>query len=60
MSEAKGIWALEIQKVGHSDEGIYECQTNTEVKASVAIRLDVMGKYVWTVTVLKLERTLKQ
>ena len=45
MSEAKGIWALEIQKVGHSDEGIYECQTNTEVKASVAIRLDVMGKF---------------
>ena len=58
MSEEKGIWALEIQKVGHSDEGIYECQTNTEVKASVAIRLDVMGKNLRTVTMLKPKGTL--
>ena len=56
MSEAKGIWALEIQKVGHSDEGIYECQTNTEVKASVAIRLDVMGKYARIFIILRLDR----
>ena len=55
MSESEGIWALEIQKVGHSDEGIYECQTNTEVKASVAIKLEVMGKKIRTVTILKVD-----
>ena len=44
MSEKDGIWALEIQKVGHADQGVYECQTNTEVKTSVSIKLNVMGK----------------
>ena len=44
MSETEGIWSLEITKVGHSDQGIYECQTNSEVKTSVAIKLNVMGK----------------
>ena len=43
VSEKDGIWALEIQKVGHSDQGVYECQTNTEVKTSVPIQLHVMG-----------------
>ena len=44
VSEKDGIWSLEIQKVGHSDQGVYECQTNTEVKTSVPIQLHVMGK----------------
>ena len=51
MSETEGmkwwsmnVWSLEITKVRHSDQGIYECQTNSEVKTSVAIKLNVMGK----------------
>jgi hypothetical protein len=43
-SLSDGIWTLEIKKVGHDDEGVYECQTNTEVKASVAVQLNIMGK----------------
>ena len=46
VSENEGIWSLEIQKVGHSDQGVYECQTNREVKTSVSIKLNVMGKYI--------------
>ena len=39
-----GIWTLEIKKVGHDDAGNYECQTNTEVKTSVTVQLNIMGK----------------
>ena len=39
-----GIWTLEIRKVGHDDGGTYECQTNTEVKTSVSVQLNIMGK----------------
>jgi hypothetical protein len=41
-----GIWSLEIKKVGHDDAGFYECQTNTEVKTSVAVNLNIMGELV--------------
>jgi hypothetical protein len=39
-----GIWTLEIKKVGHDDGGVYECQTNTEIKTSVSVQLNIMGK----------------
>ena len=41
--EENGIWSLVIRKVGHDDAGIYECQTNSEVKGSVTVVLDIEG-----------------
>jgi len=33
-----------MKKIGDGDDGIYECQTNSEVKTSVSIQLNIMGK----------------
>ena len=41
--EENGIWSLVIRKVGHDDAGIYECQTNSEIKGSVTVVLDIEG-----------------
>ncbi|TRY70331.1 hypothetical protein TCAL_09632, partial [Tigriopus californicus] len=41
-SSHNGVWALNIAKVGHADAGLYECQTNSEVKGSITIQLDIM------------------
>ena len=43
-SSKDGIWGLRIAKVGHEDAGVYECQTNSEVKGSVKVNLNVVGK----------------
>ena len=42
-AEENGIWSLVIKKVGHSDAGFYECQTNNEVKRSVTVKLEIKG-----------------
>lgn len=39
--EENGIWSLVIRRVGHSDAGNYECQTNSEIKGSVTVNLDI-------------------
>ena len=41
--EENGIWSLVITRVGHSDAGNYECQTNSEIKGSVTVNLDIKG-----------------
>ena len=41
--EENGIWSLVIRRVGHSDAGNYECQTNSEIKGSVTVNLDIKG-----------------
>jgi hypothetical protein len=42
-TEENGIWSLVIRKVGHNDQGNYECQTNSEIKGSVTVKLDIKG-----------------
>ena len=43
--EENGIWSLVIRKVGHNDAGTYECQTNSEIKGSVNVKLDIKGTF---------------
>ena len=47
-SDDDGVWGLRIVKVGHRDAGVYECQTNSEVKSSTDITLNVKGEEVLT------------
>ena len=44
VTQEDGVWGLHISKVGHEDAGLYECQTNSEVKDSIAINVSIMGK----------------
>ena len=45
VTSSNGVWGLSIAKVGHSDAGSYECQTNSEVKNSVQVKLNVKGNF---------------
>ncbi|CAB4058650.1 unnamed protein product [Lepeophtheirus salmonis] len=40
--DSNGIWSLSISRVGQEDFGKYECQTNTEIKNSVIVSLNVL------------------
>ncbi len=46
MNQSNGVWGVRIKRVGHEDAGVYECQTNSEVKGSVNVQLNVMGEYL--------------
>ena len=43
-SELHEDWNLQISHVRIKDEGIYECQVNTEPKIFKAVYLKVLGK----------------
>jgi hypothetical protein len=45
VSSHDGVWGLHIAKVGHEDAGVYECQTNSEVKRSATVALATTGQY---------------